>query len=208
MRRPKFSSQSWVKVTSTTKRGWKIFTCSNWRSRDSSARRASWTKLYPTQRTSGKLQNMNNCLHPGSTSGFFMSNLHTFKWKNVLWMYSVIFYTLSAACLYQTRTIPSAERAVEGEDEKQCPVGTEKTHQHSQMEMSGGGTIVIWLLCRRKETLTEDWLLLFINLPGQWSRKIWTHHEDSVITKATDCKKPGVRGTWTPSTGVHTNTLS
>lgn len=66
-----------------------------------------------------------------------------------------MFYILPSACLYQTRTIPSAERAVEGEDEEQRPAGTEKTHQHSQVEMSGGDTIVFWLLRRRKETLTE-----------------------------------------------------
>lgn len=69
-----------------------------------------------------------------------------------------MFCTLGSACIYQTRTIPPAEGAVEGEDEEQCPVGTEKTHQHSQMEMSGGDTIVFVLLHWRKERQTKDWL--------------------------------------------------
>lgn len=61
-------------------------------------------------------------------------------------LYSVIFYTLCFACIYKTRTIPPAEGAVEGEDEEQRPIGAEKTHQHSQMEMSGGDTTVFVLL--------------------------------------------------------------
>ena len=64
MRRSRSSSRSWAKGTSTTKRGWRTSTCSNWRSRGSSARRASWIKVRPTQRTSGNAHEKNIYITP------------------------------------------------------------------------------------------------------------------------------------------------
>lgn len=61
-------------------------------------------------------------------------------------MRSVIFYPLSSAWFDQTRAVPPAEGAVEGEDEEQRPVRTEETHQHPQMEMSGGDKTLASLL--------------------------------------------------------------
>ena len=53
MRRSGSSNPSWARETSTTTSGWMTYTCWGWRLKGSGARRVSWTRLYPTERTWG-----------------------------------------------------------------------------------------------------------------------------------------------------------
>lgn len=47
------------------------------------------------------------------------------------------------------------------------------------------------------------WLLF----AGKWPRQIWTHPEDYVLAKKTDCQNSRAWGTWTPFTGTHWHCL-